>query len=191
MTLPAVPDQMCGGGEQPGSGACAWFAVRAQPKHEHIAAAHLRQEGQLEVFLPRIRFRRATRRGAVWFTEALFPGYLFARFNWTRDLRRVLHSRGVSTVIHFGDRWPTIPDAAMAELQARYQGEEIFCVPEELQPGEEVKIVTGPFQGLLAVVLRPQPGRARVAVLLEFLGRQTCIEVPNSNVIRQANPRSF
>lgn len=173
------------------SAACAWFAVRAQPKHEHIAAAHLRQEGQLEVFLPRIRFRRATRRGAVWFTEALFPGYLFARFNWTRDLRRVLHSRGVSTVIHFGDRWPTIPDAAMAELQTRYQGEEIYCVPEELQPDEEVKIVSGPFQGLLAVVLRPQPGRARVAVLLDFLGRQTCIEVPNANVIRQANPRNF
>ena len=51
----------------------AWFCLRTQPKHEHIAAAHFRGDPDLEVYLPRIRFKRATRRGPVWFTEALVP----------------------------------------------------------------------------------------------------------------------
>jgi hypothetical protein len=33
----------------------AWFCVRSQPKHEHIAAAHLKQEPGIEVYLPRIQ----------------------------------------------------------------------------------------------------------------------------------------
>ena len=43
----------------------AWFCLRAQPKHEHIAAGHLRELPGIEVFLPRIRFRRQTRRGRL------------------------------------------------------------------------------------------------------------------------------
>lgn len=169
----------------------AWFALRSQPKHEHIAAAHLRQDANLEVFLPRIRFRRATRRGPVWFTEALFPNYLFARFDWTRDLRRVLHARGVSGVIHFGDRWPTVPAETIVELRAQWQQEEVYCVPDTLVTGDPVKIVSGPFQGLLAVVERPLAARQRVAVLLDFLGRQTCVEVSPDQLIRDRDPRKF
>ena len=100
----------------------AWFCVRSQPKHEHIAAGHLRALPELQVFLPRIRFRRQTRRGAAWFTEALFPNYLFARFDWETLLRRVHAAPGVSGVIHFGERWPTVPDEVMAELDMNRRG---------------------------------------------------------------------
>ena len=78
----------------------AWFCIRSQPKYEHLAAAHLQREPGFEVYLPRIRFKRATRRGPVWFTEALFPNYLFARFDPAACLRRVCHARGVRGVVH-------------------------------------------------------------------------------------------
>ena len=95
----------------------AWFCVRSQPKHEHIAAAHLKGDPDLEVFLPRIRFKRATRRGPVWFTEALFPNYLFTRFDLAACLRRVCHAWGVRGVVHFGDRGPIVPEAVIEELR--------------------------------------------------------------------------
>ena len=76
----------------PGS-AAAWFCVRSHPKHEHIAAAHLR-ERKLEVYLPRIRFQRCTRRGLVWFTEALFPNYFFARLDLSNALSLFHHAHG-------------------------------------------------------------------------------------------------
>jgi transcriptional antiterminator RfaH len=167
----------------------AWFCLRAQPKHEHIAAAHLQQDPDLEIYLPRIRFKRATRRGPVWFTEALFPNYLFARFELAACLRRVCYARGVRGVVHFGDRWPIVPDAVIAELRATVGADQVHVIREELRPGEAVQIAGGVFHGLQAVVTRVMPSRARVAVLLEFLGRQTTVELPGESLIRDGDER--
>ena len=162
----------------------AWFCLRSQLKHEHIAAANLRRQGCAETFSPRIRFKRATRRGAVWVTESLFPGYLFARFDWRESLRLVHHTAGVAGVVHFGARWPTVPDAVIEELRASVGLEELRVVGETLEPGEEVRISGGAFHGLQAVVSRVMPSRARVAVLLEFLGRQSVVEVASDAVVK-------
>ena len=172
----------------PGPGP-AWFCLRAQPKHEHIAAAHLQRDPDLEVYLPRVRFKRVTRRGPVWFTEALFPNYLFARFDLAICLRRVCHARGVRGVVHFGGRWPIVPDAIMAELHATIGADQVYVIREELRPGETVQIAGGAFHGLQAVVTRVMPSRARVAVLLEFLGRQTTVELPGESLVRDGDER--
>jgi transcriptional antiterminator RfaH len=155
----------------------AWFCLKSQPKHEHIAAAHIRREMELEVFLPRIRFKRSSRTGSVWVTEALFPGYLFARFDLRESLRRVQSCRGVRGVVHFGSRWPTIPDAAVRELKLRIGDETVRVLTPEFQPGDRVRISGGAFHGLEALVSKLLSGRERVAVLLEFLGQQTTVEV--------------
>jgi transcriptional antiterminator RfaH len=162
----------------------AWFCVRTQLKHEHIATANLRLLPDVAVFNPRIRYRRPTRRGPVWFTESLFPSYVFARFDWREHLRRVYHAAGVATIVHFGTRWPTIPDATMAELQASIGQEEVQMVETQPEVGEEVEIAGGAFHGLQGIITRLYPARMRVAILLEFLGRQTMVEVPLSEVVR-------
>jgi transcriptional antiterminator RfaH len=169
--------------------ALSWFCVRAQPKHEHIAAAHLRTEPEVEVYLPRIRFRRSTRRGPVWFTEALFPGYLFARFDFAEGLRRFHYAPGVRGIVHFGEKWPTIPDAIIEELRATAGDEEVRVVVEQFRPGEVVQIAEGAFQGLTAVVTRVMPAKDRVAVLLDFLGRQTMVELAASVLKADGNIR--
>ena len=167
-----------------------WFCVKSQPKHEHIAAAHLGQTGQVEAFLPRIRFKRATRQGTVWATEALFPGYLFARFDWPASLRLVRHSRGVRGVVHFGERWPAIPDAVIGELRQAVGATGLCIIPETFRPGDEVEITEGAMRGLRAVVTRALPGRERVAVLMDFLGRQTQIELPRRFLVKEGNERA-
>jgi transcriptional antiterminator RfaH len=167
----------------------AWFCLRARPKHEHIAARHLQQMTGVEVFLPRIRFRRKTRQGPAWVTEALFPNYLFARFDWAHSLRRVHHAPAVSGVIRFGDRWPTVPDSAIDELRALFGEHQIRVLSSEMNVGDNVEIVEGAFHGLRAVVTRITPGRERVKVLLDFLGRQTTVEVPAGSLIQEYNAR--
>lgn len=169
----------------------AWFCVRSQPKHEHIAAAQLTHEPDVEIYLPRIRFRRATRQGPMWFTEALFPNYLFARFDLPSSLRKVKAARGVRDVIHFGDRWPAVPDAAIDDLRASVRDDHIHVVSDELTCGETVQIAGGAFHGLRAVVMRVMPGRERVSILLEFLGRQTSVDVSREAVVREANVRNL
>src|SRR5262245_26811854 len=56
--------------DQQGGTTSSWFCVRTIARHEHIAAAQLRQDSQVEVFLPRLRFQRRTRYGLAWVTEA-------------------------------------------------------------------------------------------------------------------------
>jgi transcriptional antiterminator RfaH len=171
--------------ELPGDPALlAWFCLRSQPKHEHIAAANLRRLDAMDVFSPRIRFKRSTRRGPVWFTESLFPNYLFARFDWNTNLRRVLHVGGVASVVHFGSRWPTIPDDVIRSLRESVGTEELTVLDQTLQAGDDVEISGGAFHGLQGVITRVMPARSRVAVLLDFLGRQASIEVPWDQVVK-------
>jgi transcriptional antiterminator RfaH len=167
----------------------AWFCLRSQPKHEHIAATRLRSWESVEVFLPRIRFRRPTRRGPVWVTEALFPNYLFARFDWQKSLHLVHHSPGVSGVVHFGLRWPTIPDEVINELRTTLGKDEIHLIPMEVSPGDRVKIAGGSFHGLHAVVTQIMPGQKRVALLLDFLGQQSTVKLDLERVVKEADER--
>ena len=161
----------------------AWFCLRTQSKHEHIAAACLRADFGIEAYLPRICFKRSTLRGPVRFTEALFPNYLFARFSLSSSLLAVQHAHGVRGIVHFGDKWPSVPDASIAELRTALGESEVHIIPEQFAPGQSVEIAGGAFHGLSAVVLRVMPGRERVAVLLEFLGRQTPVEVAQDALV--------
>lgn len=161
----------------------AWFCLRTLPKHEHMAAAQLRQGADIEVYLPRIRFKRATRCGPAWVTEALFQNYLFAKFDLLVSGRRVQAARGVRGIVHFGNRWPTIPEAAIKELQAAMDGQDLRVVEDGLQPGDRVQIAAGAMHGLEAVVSRVVPSQLRVAVLLDFLGRQTTVELDRNQLL--------
>jgi len=167
----------------------AWFCVRAQPKGESLAARLLAGLPGLEVFLPRIKYSRAGRTGTRWVTEALFPGYLFAKFDLRKSLRTIHYCPGVSCVVHFGSHWPTVPERVVEEIHRALGEEEIKTIGQVVRPGDEVEILTGPLLGLTAVVERFMPARQRVAVLLEFLGRQSSVELPFSDVRSQRDVR--
>lgn len=167
----------------------AWFCLRSLPKQEHIAAAHLRQIERIEVFLPRIRFKRAQRKGIVWVTEALFPGYFFARFDWNSGLRKIQAARGVRGVVHFGDCRPVIEESVIRELRESIGGDEPRVIENEFCAGDAVKIASGALTGMKAVVSRMMPGKERVAILMEFLGRQTMIEVPTQSLLPETDTR--
>jgi transcriptional antiterminator RfaH len=161
----------------------SWYCVRTQPKHEHVAAARLQSEG-VNVFSPRIRFRRPTRRGAVWFTEALFPGYIFARFNLRERLAFIHHASGVRGVVRFGESIPIVEAGAIEELRTRVGGDGTVVLEQTIFPGDAVKVVTGALRGLEAVVERVLPARDRVCLLLDFLGRTATAEVSGKDLVK-------
>ena len=160
-----------------------WFCLKTQPKHEHIAAATLRRQLELPSFSPRLRFRKATRRGAVWFVEPMFPGYIFVQFVYPLLHRRVEHSSGIQGIVHFGDYLATIDSDTVATLQQKAGDEEIVTIDPEIRVGQSVRIAEGPFQGLDALVTRLLPARERVKVLLEFLGRSVETEISAPKIL--------
>lgn len=164
------------------NGSRAWFCVYTHPKREQIAAASLAQQELIEVLLPRIRYRRPGGPIDSWITEPLFPRYVFARFG-PCSIRRVRHARGVRDIVHFGNRWPTIPDSVLEELR-QWVGPQALCIAEqEFRPGEQVEIAGGPLQGLEAIISRFHPQRHRAQALLQFLGRQTTIVIDSRQLL--------
>jgi transcriptional antiterminator RfaH len=165
----------------------AWYCARTKPKHEHIAAANLRKNLNLEVFHPRLRIERATRRGVVRVSEPLFPCYIFFRCLIEEKLGEIQRTSGVSTVVHFAHRIPKIADAVIEELKECFEGEETMTVEDRLSPGDEVIVAEGAFSGMRAFVLRVMPARKRVQVLLDVLGRPTPAELDENSVVVEGN----
>ncbi len=164
-----------------------WYAVQTRAKSEHIAAAGLRQFPEVEVFCPRLRFQRATARGPVWFVEALFPGYLFARFAAGQHLRAVSHSQAVTRLLQFGPDFAVLPDAAVAALRAEVGRDGVREIRVAPGPGDEVELASGPLRGFTGTVTRITSGEQRVRVLLEFLGQVREVEVA-AHELRSEHP---
>jgi transcriptional antiterminator RfaH len=154
-----------------------WYCVRAKPKQEGIATRLLRQELELEVFCPKIRFKRARSTGVAWVQEAMFPGYLFVRFVYPQLHRRIASVSGVAKTLCFGGRPAILGESIITDLRLHLADGEIVEIASDIKEGEEVKVVEGPFLGVRALVTRVLPARDRVAILLSLLGQEREVEV--------------
>src|SRR5947209_20370042 len=110
----------------------AWYCARTKPKHEHIAAANVRKHLGLEVFHPQLRIERSTRRGLVRSVESLFPCYIFVRCVIQDRLDAIRYTNGISTIVHFADRIPTVSDTVIDDLKACFSSDEPMPAEERL-----------------------------------------------------------
>jgi transcriptional antiterminator RfaH len=154
-----------------------WYCARTQPKREHIAAANVIKRLGLEVFHPRLRLERSTRRGPVNVVEPLFPCYIFVRCRPEESLDEIRHITGISSLVRFGSKTPSVPDAVIEELRQCFESEEPMAVKDALFVGAEVTVADGALLGSHGIVVRFMPARQRVQILLDFLGRTTIAEV--------------
>jgi transcriptional antiterminator RfaH len=166
-----------------------WYCVHTKPKCEHLAAAALRQLPGVESYCPRLRFQRSTPRGKVWFVEALFPSYFFAKFDYPTSFRAVKHTHNVIRIVDFGGRTIPISEDIIEALKTEMHGEDVRVVQHGVQLGDHVEVAEGPMRGLKGIVERIHEGEERVHILLEFLGRHSLVEVPAAKLLNEKAPR--
>jgi transcriptional antiterminator RfaH len=167
----------------------AWYCIHTKPKCEHLAAGMMRTLAGVETYCPRIRFQRNTPRGKVWFMEALFPSYFFARFELEQSLRAVKHSQNVIRVIEFGGHLVTVSDQTIAELREEMRHEEVREVRPTLKVGDAVELTEGPMRGFKGIIDALLTGQDRVRILLEFLGRENRVEIEAGKLLNDLQPR--
>lgn len=168
-----------------------WYCIHTKPKCEHIVAAALGQFDGVEPWCPRLRFQRSTPRGKVWFTEALFPSYLFARFELAKMHRAVKHTHNVIRIVEFGGTPAPVPDQAIRDLRAGMGGSDMREVVHGVRVGDSVEVAEGPMRGLKGVVQGFLSGEERVRILLEFLGRENVAVVPAAKILSERGPREI
>jgi transcriptional antiterminator RfaH len=160
-----------------------WYCVKTKPKQEGIASRLLRSELGLEVFCPKVRFKRARSTGMAWVLEAMFPGYLFAKFVYPELHRRIAATSGVAKTLSFGGRPSVLEESIIANLRTYVSDGETVEIASDIREGEEVKVVEGPLLGVRALVTRIMPARERVAILINMLGQEREVEVATDAVL--------
>jgi len=167
----------------------AWFCLRTKGRRELTAAVGLRERVGIEVYAPRIRVRRPSRAGGAVATlaEALFPGYIFARFHYAAQSRHVLSCRGVTGIVAIG----TEPTPVADDMIAYFQTNVTTAASDTpiLNEGDWVRIVGGCFRAAEGRVLHFDPATDRVRLLLVLLGREIQVSVPARQVLaRNSSP---
>ena len=162
----------------------AWYCLRVMARREHIAALNLTQRTGVSVFSPRIRVAKNSSRGVpALVTEALFPGYVFARFRYPHDARHVASTPGVLGLVSFGSTPPFIADDVIEQLSHEVRKEADAPVAPLFEEGALVRIVAGCFQGSEGRVLQVSPATTRISILLNLLGQQIKVSMPGEQVI--------
>ena len=156
-----------------------WCAARLMTKREALALHCLGLAGYL-TYCPRLRAQRLSHGRRIEVRPLLFPGYrfVFIELQW----HAARWSPGTCGLIMAGERPAAVPDAVIAELRGR-ERDGLVELPKapELKCGDAVRIISGAFDGHLALY-EGMAAHERVAVLLRILGGIQRTELPASAI---------
>lgn len=165
-----------------------WFCLRSEGRREHVAALNLARRSDVEAFAPRIRVRRECRSGGVaTTTEALFPGYLFARFAYPDQVRHVISTTGVLGLVTFGGPPPRMDDVTIDHLRRHAAPVDNAPISPVFEAGDWVRVAAGCFRGTEGRVRELDAGHDRVCVLLSLLGHEVEISMPADQLLGRAD----
>jgi transcriptional antiterminator RfaH len=155
-----------------------WFAVYSKPRQEQIALENLQRQG-FSCFLPMAvnpYQRRSLNNPRI---EPLFPRYLFLHAVADRQsLGPVRSTRGVSTLVRFGSELAHVPGDIIRAIRSRCDPDTGLVRLDQVPvtPGDKVRVFDGPLAGVSGL-FQACSGEQRALLLIEFMGRQTRVEV--------------
>jgi transcriptional antiterminator RfaH len=158
-----------------------WYALYTKPKKEHQVDAFLQGRG-IETYLPTVRrrVRRRDRPDRVVF----FPCYLFARLDFKDTPRSsIAWMPGIRRIVSMGDEPAAVADGIVELVRRRLEGIEQVGY-SNLQPGDRVRITSGPLRDLEAVFDESLTAADRVRILLDVMGRMTPVELDYTQIVQ-------
>jgi transcriptional antiterminator RfaH len=144
-----------------------WTCARVQAQREALAVHSLSCAGYW-VYLPRLRERKRSYGRWIERQPVLCPGDLFVEIvaGWWQ----ARWCPGVLTMIMDHDVPARVPDEVIAEIRSRERGGLVELPrPSKFRAGDRVRVLHGPFIGLVGLYAGMKP-RERVEVLLAILG---------------------
>lgn len=151
-----------------------WFVVHSLPHREFRAENQLVQQG-FRAFLP--KYLKTTRHARQFRTvkASFFPRYLFVRMNLAQQpWRSVNGTFGVASLVMEGDFPKPVPFGIVENLVSISDAEGLLSFEPQIQPGGNVRILTGPFAEQVGKLIRTDP-QGRVQILLEIMGAQVIV----------------
>jgi transcriptional antiterminator RfaH len=161
---------------EPQSAWQSWYLAQVRPNCFRIAERNLIRQN-FNVFCPVKQEMRRVGRRLQAVDRMLFNGYIFVGFSQESNVWRAVNStHGISKLVAFGGYPRAVPAVIIENLRKRCDGDGRIIPPENLQTGDAVEIISGPFANFVTTVDRLSSER-RVWVLLNILGSKTRVKV--------------
>jgi len=169
-----------------GDGTAKWYVVHTYSGYENKVKSNIEkmvehrgmQDLIIEVAIPteeRIEIKDGVRKIK---TKKLFPGYVVIKMvvnNETWYLVR--NTEGVTGFIGHGS--DPIP---LTKEEVVRMGVEKMKIDLDIQPGDTIRIIGGPFEGQMGIVEDIQPEKQIVKAKVSMFGRDTPVELEFSQV---------
>lgn len=158
-----------------------WYVLHTKSRFENVVNEGLSKKS-LEVFLPKVTVpsRRKDRRAMI--KVPLFPGYIFVKTDLKPDHHlEVVKTAGAVRLIGNKDGPIPVPDETIESLRIMVASDHPVTTGYQLEKGDRVLVVSGPFAGVSGVFLRYR-GKGRVVVNIEALGQYAGVEVNAEDV---------
>src|ERR1700721_1877230 len=128
-----------------------WFALQVRVRHESSVADYLGGLGY-QWFLPLYKGRKRLSDRIKEVKAALFPGYLFCRFN-QHDRLPILKTPGVVQIVGFNRIPAAVDETEISALQTLMATGVANQPCPFLEIGEKVRIESGPLRGLEGILM--------------------------------------
>lgn len=162
-----------------------WYVLAVQPRKERYVADQLRalgHHGLYPRYLKTIRHARRVKNVA----SPLFPGYLFVQLSDASEVWRQINSLpGSIGLIKFNSRPAPLHKDFANSVIYNMDPEGLVSFSENLNIGDEVRAVGGPFDQLLGKIVE-LPDRDRITILIKFLNRDVEVTLRKSAVVAAA-----
>ena len=158
----------------------SWYLLYCKPRQELRAQQNLALQ-QIESYVPMINQIKNLRNKKQMVTSALFPNYLFVYFDpEITSVSKIHNTRGANRIVGCREDMTPIDDRIISALKRRVNAY-VPTVEKELQQGDTVKFIDGPFVGLEAIFEETNPEK-RCHVLFNVMGQQQKILVDLASI---------
>jgi len=162
-----------------------WFVARVLPNREATAQFNLHRQGY-RCFSPKVRRTVRHARTMRNVLAPLFPGYIFVILDLSLHRWRAVNSTlGVASLIMGAEQPMPVPMGIVETLVTATEASGLVRLDRDLQIGEKVRIVSGPFADALCRLVHLDD-RGRVRVLLEFMGTEVTAQLDRSCLVPAA-----
>jgi transcriptional antiterminator RfaH len=160
-----------------------WYVIHTHPKQEDRASSNLKVLG-VPILNPKTRERRYNQfvNTPTYVAKPLFPRYIFAHFKIDDLYHMVRFTRGVYSVIGFGEGPTPIDEEVIVLIQSNMNEDGFVSAYEEISPGDRVIVKDGPLKNFAGIFERSMRDTDRIRILLETVSYQAHIEVEKDMV---------
>jgi transcription elongation factor/antiterminator RfaH len=162
-----------------------WFLAHTQPKSERKAELHLGAQG-FKTYCPQVQKTVRHARQLRTVRAPLFPRYMFLILDPGRDRWLSVRSTvGVSSLVTCEDRPVPVPKGVVEALIARTDEANLTRFDVDLNTGQAVRILSGPFADFMGTLERLDAA-GRVRVLLTMMGSTVRVALHRSALLPAA-----